>query len=243
MLALLRKEISNFLSSLTGYLTITVFLLINGLFLFVFPTQFNILDFGYANIDGLFMIGPFVFLFLIPAITMRMFAEEKNQGTIEFLFTSPLTDLQIILAKYFAAFSLVVVSLIPTLVYFGTVYLLGMPSGNIDQGGMWGSYIGLLFLGSAFTAIGMFTSSITNNQIISFISAVALTAFLYLGFELIHELNLLGPVDLFIKNLGMNTHYASLSRGVIDSRDVLYFLSIDALFILLTKTALESRKW
>jgi len=174
---------------------------------------------------------------------MRMFAEEKNQGTIEFLFTSPLTDLQIILAKYFAAFSLVVVSLIPTLVYFGTVYLLGMPSGNIDQGGMWGSYIGLLFLGSAFTAIGMFTSSITNNQIISFISAVALTAFLYLGFELIHELNLLGPVDLFIKNLGMNTHYASLSRGVIDSRDVLYFLSIDALFILLTKTALESRKW
>lgn len=243
MLSLLRKEISNFLSSLTGYLTITVFLLINGLFLFVFPTEFNILDFGYANIDGLFMIGPFVFLFLIPAITMRMFAEEKNQGTIEFLFTSPLTDLQIILAKYLSAVVLVVVSLIPTLAYFATIYLLGMPTGNIDQGGMWGSYIGLLFLGSAFTAIGMFASSITENQIVSFILAVALTAFLYIGFELIHELNILGSFDLFIKNLGMNTHYASLSRGVIDSRDVLYFLSIDALFILLTKTSLESRKW
>ncbi len=243
MLALLRKELSNFLSSITGYLTIIIFLLINGLFLFVFPTDFNILDFGYANIDSLFLIGPFVFLFLIPAITMRMFAEEKNQGTIEFLLTSPLSDLQIILAKFLAAFTLVVIALLPTLFYFATVYLLGMPPGNLDQGGMWGSYIGLLMLASAFTAIGLFASSITENQIVSFIIAIVLTAFLYIGFELIYELNILGDADLFIKNLGMNTHYASLSRGVIDSRDILYFLSVDALFLLLTKTSLESRKW
>ncbi|HKK10598.1 MAG TPA: gliding motility-associated ABC transporter permease subunit GldF [Bacteroidales bacterium] len=243
MFALLSKEIRNFLSSLTGYLTISVFLLINGLFLFVFPTEFNILDFGYANIDGLFMIGPFVFLFLIPAITMRMFAEEKNQGTIEFLLTNPLSDFQIILAKYIASFSLVVFSLLPTLIYFATVYWLGMPTGNIDQGAMWGSYIGLLMLGSAFTAIGMFSSSITNNQIVAFVLSVAITAFIYIGFELIYELNILGSVDLFVKNLGMSTHYASLSRGVIDTRDVLYFLSMDALFLLFTKISLESRKW
>lgn len=243
MFALLRKEIRNFLSSLTGYLTISVFLLINGLFLFVFPTDFNILDYGYSNIDGLFMIGPFVFLFLIPAITMRMFAEEKNQGTIEFLLTNPLSDLQIIMAKYLASFSLVLFSLLPTLIYFATVYVLGMPTGNIDQGAMWGSYLGLLLLGSAFTAIGMFASSITNNQIVSFIISVAITAFGYIGFELIYELNVLGPVDLLVKNLGMSTHYASLSRGVIDSRDALYFLGVDALFLLFTKVSLESRKW
>jgi len=243
MVALLKKEISSFLSSLIGYITIIVFLLINGLFLFVFPTNFNILDYGYSNIDGLFMIGPFVFLFLIPAITMRLFADEKNRGTIEFLLTNPLTDLEIVLAKYLAGLLLVIFALVPTLIYFGTVYYMGMPVGNIDQGGMWGSYIGLLLLGSAFVAIGMFTSSITDNQIVSFVSSVVLTGFIYIGFELIYELELFGPIDLFIKNLGMSTHFAALSRGVIDSRDVLYFLSVDALFILLTKFSLETRKW
>lgn len=243
MLALLKKEISSFLSSLIGYITIVVFLLINGLFLFVFPTNFNILDYGYANIDGLFMIGPFVFLFLIPAITMRLFADEKNRGTIEFLLTNPLSDLEIVFAKYLAGFILVVFSLLPTLIYFGTVHYMGMPVGNIDEGGTWGSYVGLLLLGSAFVSIGMFTSSITDNQIVSFVSSVVLTGFIYIGFELIYELDLFGPIDLFVKNLGMSTHYASLSRGVIDTRDVLYFLSIDALFILLTKFSLETRKW
>ncbi len=243
MIALLKKEISSFLSSLIGYITIVVFLLINGLFLFVFPTNFNILDFGYSNLDGLFMIGPFVFLFLIPAITMRLFADEKNRGTIEFLLTNPLSDLEIVLAKYLGGLVLVVFALLPTLIYFGTVYYMGMPVGNIDQGGMWGSYIGLLMLGSSFVAIGMFTSSITDNQIVSFVSSVVLTGFIYIGFELIYELELFGPIDLFIKNLGMSTHYAALSRGVIDTRDVLYFLSIDVLFILMTKFSLETRKW
>lgn len=243
MIALLKKEISSFLSSLIGYITIIVFLLINGLFLFVFPTNFNILDYGYSNMDGLFMMGPFVFLFLIPAITMRLFADEKNRGTIEFLLTNPLSDLEIVMAKYLAGFVLVVFALLPTLIYYGTVYYMGMPVGNIDEGGMWGSYIGLLLLGSAFISIGMFTSSITDNQIVSFVSAVVLTGFIYIGFELIYELDLFGPIDLFIKELGMSTHFAALSRGVIDTRDVLYFLSVDALFILLTKFSLETRKW
>ena len=243
MFILFKKEINSFLSSLLGYIVIAVFLLVNGLFLWVFPLDSNILDFGYANIDGLFLISPFVFLFLIPGITMRFFAEEKKSGTIELLMTKPLTDLQVILSKYFAGLTLVIFSLLPTLIYFFSVYRLGLPIGNIDTGGMWGSYIGLLFLGASFVAIGLFSSAITDNQIISFILAVILSGFIYMGFEIIYSLDLFGNFDLFIKSLGINAHYSAISRGVIDTRDVLYFLSLIALFILLTKISLESRKW
>lgn len=243
MLTLLKKEISSFLSSLIGYIVITVFLLINGLFLWVFQGDFNILDYGYASLDGLFMIAPFVFLFLIPAITMRSFAEEKRTGTIEMILTKPLTDLQILLSKYFAGFILVIFSLLPTLIYFFSVYQLGLPKGNIDLGGMWGSYIGLLFLGASFVAIGIFASTLTDNQIISFIIAVFLCGFLYMGFEFIYSFDLFGKVDLFIKSLGINDHYQSMSRGVIDTRDVLYFLSVITLFIIFSKFVMERRKW
>ncbi len=243
MLILFKKEVSSFLNSLIGYIVITVFLLVNGLFLWVFPLDSNILNFGHANIDGLFTIAPFVFLFLIPAITMRMFAEEKKSGTIEQLLTQPLTDLQIIMAKYFGGLILVVFSLLPTLIYFFSVYQLGLPPGNIDQGGLWGSYIGLLFLGASFVAIGLFASSVTDNQIISFIIAVVLCGFAYLGFEFIWSLDLFGKYDLFIKSLGISAHYASMSRGVIDTRDVIYFLSVIVLFIMLAKISLASRKW
>jgi len=243
MFTLLRKEISGFFSSLTGYIVVAVFLLINGLFLWVFPLQFNILDFGYSSLEHLFMLAPIVFLFLIPAITMRMLAEEKRAGTIEMLMTKPITDLQIILAKYLAGVLLVMFALLPTLVYFFSVYYLGSPIGNIDMGGTWGSYIGLVFLGSAFVAIGLFCSSITNNQIVSFIISVFLCGFAYIGFEFIYSLELFGNFDLFIQSLGINAHYRSMSRGVIDTRDVLYFLSLIGLFILLTKISLESRKW
>ncbi len=243
MFTLLRKEIRSFLSSLIGYIVIIVFLLINGLFLWVFQGEFNVLDFGYASLEGLFMIAPFVFLFLIPAITMRSFAEEKRTGTIELILTRPLTDLQIVLAKYLAGLVLVIFSLLPTLIYFFSVYQLGFPKGNIDIGGMWGSYIGLLFLGASFVAIGLFASSLTDNQIISFIISVLLCGFLYIGFEFIYSLDLFGKVDLFIKSLGINAHYLSMSRGVIDTRDVIYFLSIILLFILLSKNSLERRKW
>jgi ABC-2 type transport system permease protein len=243
MFTLFKKEINGFLNSLIGYIVIVVFLLVTGLFLWVFPVEFNILDFGYASIDGLFVLAPFVFLFLIPAITMRSFAEEKKSGTLELLMTQPLTDLQVILAKYFAGVVLVLFSLVPTLIYYYTVYKLGLPPGNIDSGGMWGSYTGLFCLGSAFVAIGIFASSVSDNQIVSFIIAIFLSAFLFMGFELIYTFILSGKIGLMVQSLGLNAHYSSMSRGVIDSRDVIYFISITALFILLTKLSLESRKW
>jgi len=243
MISLYRKEIALFLSSLIGHIVIIVFLIINSLFLWVFPVGSNILEHGYATVEGLFVQAPFVFLFLIPAVTMRTFSEEKRSGTIELLLTKPLTDTQIIFSKILASISLVILALIPTLVYVITVYLLGYPVGNMDMGGTWGSYIGLLFLASAFVSIGVFVSSITDNQIISFILAVFLCGFIYLGFEFIYSLDLFGNIDLFIQSLGIQFHYMSMSRGVIDSRDMIYFLSIIALFFVLTKISLESRKW
>jgi ABC-2 type transport system permease protein len=243
MLVLLRKEISSFLSSLIGYIVIIIFLIINSLFLWVLPLEFNVLEFGYANLYGLFSLAPFIFLFLVPAITMRSFAEEKKTGTIEWLVTKPLSDTQIILAKYFASVLLVLFSLLPTLVYYYSVHQLGYPVGNLDSGGIWGSYIGLFFLASAFVAIGIFASSLSDNQILSLILAVFLSAFAYGGFQLIHNLSLFGDFDLFIKSLGISAHYASMSRGVIDTRDLIYFLSIISLFLLMTKISLERRKW
>lgn len=243
MYALLKKEINSFLSSLIGYIVITVFLLTVGLFMWIFPGDSNVLENGYSNIDGLFVVAPWVFMFLIPAITMRSFADEKKSGTIELLLTRPLTDLQIIASKYLAGFILVLFSLLPTLIYYISVHFLGNPTGNIDTGGMWGSYIGLLFLASAFVSIGIFASSITENQVIAFIVAVFLCFFSFIGFDSISGLDLFGTVDTLIMSLSVNEHYISMSRGVIDTRDVFYFLSVICIFILLTKTTLESRKW
>lgn len=243
MFALFGKEIKTFLSSLIGYVVISVFLLITGLFMWIFPGDLNVMDMGYANIDTLFYVSPWVFMFLIPAITMRSFAEEKRTGTIELLFTRPISDLQIIFAKFLAGLLLVLIALLPTIIYFITVYQLGNPVGNIDQGGMWGSYVGLVFLAAAYVAIGIFSSSITNNQIVSFLLAAILSFFMYAGFASIGDFNLLGSLDNFVKSLGISDHYASLSRGVIDSRDVVYFLALISIFILLTRTVLSSRKW
>jgi len=243
MFTLFKKEINGFLNSLIGYIVMVVFLLMTGLFLWVFPLEFNVLDFGFAGLDGLFILAPFVFLFLIPAITMRSFADEKKSGTLELLMTQPLTDLQVILAKYFAGVVLVIISLVPTLVYYVSIYMLGLPPGNLDSGSIWGSYLGLLFLGASFVSIGIFASSLTDNQIISFILAVFISFFLYMGFEFIYNFILSGKTGLIIESLGLNAHYSSISRGVIDSRDLIYFISVTALFILLTKLSLESRKW
>ena len=243
MLTLFKREIRNFLSSLIGYIVIVVFLLINGLFIWVFPIDYNILENGYANIDGLFTLAPYVFLFLIPAITMRSFAEEKRSGTIELLMTKPLTDLNVVLAKYFAGVVLVLFSLLPTLIYFLTVYFIGNSIGNIDIGGTWGSYIGLLFLGAAFVSIGLFASTISDNQITSFIIALFLGGFIYIGFDFIYQLPIFTNSTLLIQSLGISIHYNSISRGVIDTRDIIYFLSLITIFILLSKLSLESRKW
>jgi len=243
MYTLLKKEISVFLSSLIGYIVIAVFLLINGLFIWIFPMEFNVLRFGYASLDGLFVIAPFVFLFLIPAVTMRLFADERRSGTMELLLTKPVSDLQIILSKYLAGLILVLGAILPTLIYVVSVWHLGIETGNLDKGGMAGSYLGLFFLASAFVAAGLFASSLTDNQIVAFIIAVFLCGFSYIGFESIHNLELMGRFDLFVKALGINAHYVSMSRGVIDTRDVVYFLSYVALFILLTMISLQRRKW
>jgi ABC-2 type transport system permease protein len=243
MFTLFLREINNFFNNLIGYISIGVFLVINSLFLWVFPMDTNVLQTGYASLEGLFSMAPFVFLFLIPAITMRFFADEKKSGTIEFLLTKPLSDLQIVVAKYLAALVLVVFSLLPTLIYVITVYRFGLPVGNMDMGATWGSYLGLLFLGAVFVSIGLFASSLTDNQIVSFIVSIFLCGFAYIGFEFIYTLDLFGQMDLFIRNLGIYAHYTSISRGVIDSRDVIYFFSVIVLFLLLTKIKLESRKW
>lgn len=243
MFALYLKEIRSFLSSVAGYAAILVFLIATGLFLWFFPTDFNILDYGYANLDGLFIVAPLVFLFLVPAVTMRSFSEEKKSGTIELLFTKPLSDMQIIMAKFLAAVTLILFSLLPTLVYFFSVWQLGFPTGNLDAGSIWGSYIGLLLLGAVFASIGVFSSSLTDNQVVSFIIAILLSAFLYLGFEFVHSLDLFGNIDLFIRSLGISAHYSSMSRGVIDTRDVVYFLSVVALFLYLTNFSLSRRSW
>ncbi len=242
MYALFKKEINNFLSSLIGIMVVVVFLLITGLFLWVFRSDFNIMSYGYASLDSLFIIAPWVFLFLVPAVTMRFFAEERRTGTIEMLLTKPLSDWQIVGAKYLAGVALVLLALIPTLIYYLSVSHLAIPAGNIDHGGIWGSYIGLFFLSAAFVSIGVFCSSVTNNQILAFILSVFLCGFLYIGFEFIYSLSLFGKIDLFIQQLGMAAHYSSMSRGVIDTRDLIYFLAVIALFLCLTKSSLASRK-
>ncbi|MEI6576878.1 MAG: gliding motility-associated ABC transporter permease subunit GldF [Bacteroidota bacterium] len=243
MFTLFKKELTTFLSSLIGYVVISIFLLTMGLFLWVFPMDFNILDAGYANLDGLFMLAPFVFLFLIPAVTMRSFADEKKSGTLELLLTQPLTALQVIFAKYLAGLVLVLFSLLPTFIYMASVYWYGLPKGNLDTGSLWGSYIGLFFLGASMVSIGVFVSSLTDNQVIAFMVSLFLCMFAYLGFEFIYTLDLFGKVDLFIRSLGIQAHYLSMSRGVIDTRDLVYFFSFIGLFLLMTKLSLESRKW
>lgn len=237
------KEIRSFLNSITGYLVIIVYLLINSIFLWLFSSNFNLLEGSYASVDSLFIISPWVFMFLIPAITMRMFADEKKAGTMELLLTKPLSDMSIIWSKFSAGFILVLFSILPTMLYYFSIYKLGNPVGNIDSGGVFGSYIGLLLLGSSYVAIGVFSSSLTDNQIISFLISLFLCFFFYIGFEEISSLDIFKNADLIIKGLGINEHYSSISRGVVDSRDILYFLGLIFVFAQATRLVLQSRKW
>ncbi|HOI26759.1 MAG: gliding motility-associated ABC transporter permease subunit GldF [Paludibacteraceae bacterium] len=242
MLVLLKKEFGNFFASPMGYIVIGVFLVLTSLFLWVFPGEYNILDSGYANMDGLFILAPWLYLFLVPAVTMRLFAEEKRTGTIELLFTRPITKLSIVLSKYFAGVLLVLFSLAPTLIYFISVYLMGDPIGVMDVGGTWGSYIGLFFLAAIYVAIGLFASSLTDNQIISFIISAVLCFLFYYGFDLMSSMALSGTNETFISSLGINSHYESMSRGVIDSRDVIYYLVVITIFVFATKEVLDRKK-
>lgn len=243
MFAIFKKEVQQFFSSLIGYIAIIVFLLVLGLFIWVFPDT-NIFDFGYATLDSFFNIAPYIFIFLIPAITMRSFAEEINTGTIELLSTRPVTEMQIILGKYFAALLLVFIAILPTFIYFVTVYLLASPVGNVDTGGIFGSYFGLFFLGAVFIAIGIFCSSVTSNQIVAFIVGVFLCFFIYLAFGYIAQFGIfIGKNDYLVESLGLSAHFDAMGKGVIDTRDVVYFLSVISVFIVFTRTALASRRW
>ena len=242
MWTLYKKEIRGFFSSIIGYLIIGVFLVLTGVTLWVLRSDYNIVDYGYAAMDGLFIIAPFLYLFLIPAICMRSIAEERKNGTIEFLMTHPLSDWAIVFAKFLAAWTLVVISLIPTVICYFSVYSLGDPVGNIDTGSVIGSYIGLIMLGGAFSAVGVFSSSVTNNQIVAFVVGALLSAVMYLGFESVYNMGILGGADLFVRRLGVANHYESISRGVVDSRDVLYFLSVMFLFLVFTRVVLLGRR-
>lgn len=235
-----KKEWQQFFSSLTGYIALVVFLLLNGLFLFVFPDS-SILDFGYASLGGFFNLAPWVLLFLVPTITMRSLADEYKTGTFELLKTFPLTASQIVWGKFFGALVVVVTALLPTIVYAVSVQNLSI-TGGIDIGGTTGSYIGLVFLGAVFTSIGICTSSFTNNTVVAFITGAFVCFLLYNGFDAISKLPVFtaGP-DYYIEMLGINFHYRSISRGVIDTRDLVYFTGIIVLFLFITKKNIAKR--
>ncbi len=234
------REIKSFFGSPIGYLVIAIFLLLNGLFLWIFDGEYNILQSGFADLTPFFTISPWILIFLIPAVTMRSFSDEKKQGTIELLLTKPLSVWQIVNGKFLGAFLLIVIAIIPTFIYVYVVSSLGMPAGNIDMGSTIGSYFGLLFLVAAYTSIGVFTSTLSENQIVAFIVSVFLCFLFYYGFE--------GLTTLFksqsdiIAQLGMDYHFKSMSRGVLDTRDILYFVSISIAFLSLTVYQLKSIK-
>ena len=240
MISVFKKELRTFFSNATGYIVIGIFLLLTGLFLWVIPGEYNILDAGYANVDGLFYLAPWLFLFLCPAVTMRLFAEEKQTGTWELLVTKPLSKLQIVLGKYLAGWLLVALALVPTLLYYFSVSYLAEPVGDVDSGAFWGSFIGLFFLAAVYVAIGVFSSSLSNNQIISFVVAVVLSFFFYYGFEVLTSFFTSGQSIQLLESFGIHAHYKSMSRGVIDSRDLLYFIVVSVGF--LSATVLRIKK-
>ena len=231
MFAILRKEINTFFSSPIGYLVIAIFLLLNGLFLWVFKGDFNIMDYGFADLSSFFLIAPWVLMFLIPAVTMRSFSDEKKQGTLELLVTKPISKSHIVLGKYFGAIVLIIIALLPTLLYVYTVYQLGDPIGNLDVGSTLGSYFGLLFLIASYTAIGIFSSTLSENQIVAFLVGISICFIFYIGFDGLADLT----SSTFVEELGMSYHFKSMSRGVLDTRDIIYFLSITVFFIMITK--------
>ena len=240
MKSILLREIKSFFGSPIGYLVIAIFLLLNGLFLWVFEGDYNILNSGFADLSPFFTISPWILIFLIPAVTMRSFSDEKKQGTIELLMTKPLSIWQIVNGKFLGAFLLIVIAIIPTFIYVYVISRMGMPEGNIDMGSTMGSYFGLLFLIAGYTSIGIFTSTLSENQIVAFILSVFMCFLFYFGFEGISHF-IKGFEDL-IAFFGMDYHFKSMSRGVIDTRDVTYFTSITVLFLSLTVYKLKSLK-
>jgi len=243
MWTIYRKELASFFSSVTGYLVISLFLIILGLFMWVFPDS-SLLEYNYASLNQLFDLSPFIFMFLIPAVCMRSISEELQAGTMEFLATKPLEDWKIVAGKFLAALSLVAFALLPTTLYIYTVYQLGAPVGNIDTGAVGASYFGLFLLASAYVSLGLFASSLTKNQIVAFLLAVLFCFVFYLSFLYLSKLPVfLGKFDDIVQKIGIEYHYVSMSRGLIDSRDIIYFLGFIFFFLLSTQVSLSSRRW
>lgn len=226
---------------MTGYIVIGIFLAITGLLLWVIPGEYNIPESGYANVDGLFMIAPWLFLFLCPAISMRAFAEEKQSGTWELLVTKPVSSWQIVLGKYLSGVVVVLAALVPTVLNYFVVSYLAEPVGNVDSGAFWGSFIGLGFLAAIYMAIGIFASSLTNNQVVSFVLAIVICFVLFYGFDVLAMFSTSGEVIGYIESLGINAHYKSVSRGVVDSRDLVYYLVVSFLFLLFTERKIAQK--
>ena len=242
MIALFRKEISVFFSTLIGYLIIGIFQLINSILLWSDLSDMNILSYGYADMDIFFITAPLFFLLFIPAISMRVFTEEYSSGTIEILITKSINSLQIVIAKFLAVFVLVIFAILPTLIYVASIYYLGENIGNLDLAGIMGSYLGLIFLCALFSAISIYASSLASNQIISFAFAILLCTLFYFGFDILSELSFFQNFDLFIQQLGISFHYEMMSKGLVKLSDIIYFVSVTTLFIKLTELVITERK-
>ena len=242
MIALFRKELSVFFSTLIGYLIIGIFLLINSFLLWSDFSDMNILSYGYADMDIFFTSAPLFFLLFIPAISMRVFTEEYSSGTIEILITKSINSLQIVIAKFLAVFVLVIFAILPTLIYVASIYYLGENIGNLDLAGIMGSYLGLIFLCALFSAISIYASSLASNQIISFAFAILLCTLFYFGFDILSELSFFQNFDLFIQQIGISFHYEMMSKGLVKLSDIIYFVSVTTLFIKLTELVITEKK-
>lgn len=240
MLAIFKKEIQSFFISPIGYLIIGLFLILNGLFLWVFKGEFNIFDYGFADLSNFFLLTPWVFLFLIPAISMKSFSEEQKLGTLELLLIKPISTTKIVLGKFLGVFVLCILAILPTLIYVFTISSLGLEAGNYDLGVVIGSYFGMLFLIACYASIGVFTSSLTDNQIFSFVLAILLAFLIFYGFEALATLFNGGDIQELIKSFGAKSHFKSIARGIIDTRDIVYFLSLTGFFLYLTTIRLKN---
>ena len=238
MRALIRKELLLYFSNLSGFLITCLFLLITGLFLWVIPGSWNVFSSGYANINGLFELAPWLYLFLIPAVSMRLFSDEYRIGTIELLMTSPLSAWKIVLGKFIASCVVVLLSLLPTLIFVYSIYNMASPVGNIDTGAIIGSYIGLIFLATLYLSVSVFASSFTDNQIVAFLLSLIVCYVMYAGFDFI-PLVFSGDFASNMSQCGIASHYESLSRGVVEITDVVYFVSMTFLFLFFTKKKIE----
>ncbi len=245
MLSLIKKEVNYFFSSLLGIVILVTFLVVNSLFIWAVPINnyLNVFSSGYASLEPLFTLAPWMYLILIPAMTMRTICEEKTNGTMELLMTKPITDRQLILGKFWSCIVILILTLIPTLIYVLSISYLAIPEGNVDFGATWGSYLGLILLGSAFISIGIFTSSLVENQIISLLFSIVLCIFFYLGFEWIASFGATSSEGYFIRQFGIQEHYNSISRGLVDTRDLIYYFSLVVFFIALSELKLSSRRW